>query len=113
MMRLVLISVLLAAAGTSAWAGAWLREKGSSFTAISVTTFEEGEGGYKYKSSLYAEWGLRENLTIGLDAEEHQDLYGHALVFARIPIADFSQAGRFAAEFGVGAHHRQRSTWAL
>ncbi|KIC37724.1 hypothetical protein RA27_21085 [Ruegeria sp. ANG-R] len=113
MVRLVLICMLLLALGAPARAGAWLREKGSSFTAISVTAFREEDDVYKYKSSLYAEWGLRPKLTIGLDAEEHQDLYGHALVFARVPVADFGPAGRLAAEFGVGAHHRQYGAWAM
>ncbi|WP_074737112.1 hypothetical protein [Ruegeria halocynthiae] len=112
MARQVLIFVLVFTLGTPAWPGAWLREKDSSFTAISVTVFKE-EDVYKYKSSLYAEWGLRPKLTIGLDAEEHQDLYGHALIFARVPVTDFGSAGRLAAEFGIGAHHRQYSTWAM
>ncbi len=113
MARQVLIYLLLALLSTPAFAGAWLREKGSSFTALSVTAFKEEDGIYKYKSALYAEWGLRPKLTIGLDVEEHQDLYGHAMVFARIPVADFGQAGRFAAEFGIGAHHRQYGAWAM
>ncbi len=111
--RVVLISLLFLALCGPVWAGAWLRERGTGFTAVSVTAFDETDEGYKYKTSLYSEWGLRENLTIGLDAEEHQDLYGHALIFARIPVADFGSAGRLAAEFGVGAHHRKLSTWAL
>ncbi len=113
MARRVLIFLLLIAFAAPAWAGAWLREKGTSFSALSVTAFKEEDDIYKYKSSLYTEWGLRPKLTIGLDAEEHQDLYGHALVFARIPVVDFGQSGRFAAEFGVGAHHRQYGTWAM
>ncbi|WP_299984632.1 hypothetical protein [uncultured Ruegeria sp.] len=113
MVHLVLIFLLFITMGTPASAGAWLREKGSSFTAISLIVFKAEDDIYKYKSSLYAEWGLRPKLTIGLDAEEHQDLYGHALVFARVPVADFGQAGRLAAEFGVGAHHRQYSAWAM
>ncbi len=112
MARLVLVIPLLFMVCTPAWSGAWLREKGSSFTALSVTAFKE-EDVYKYKTSLYTEWGLRPKLTIGLDAEEHQDLYGHALVFARVPVADMGSAGRLAAEFGVGAHHRQYSSWAM
>ncbi len=113
MARQFFIYLLVFLVSTPAWAGAWLREKGSSFTALSVTAFKEDDGIYKYESALYAEWGLRPKLTIGLDAEEHQDLYGHALVFARFPIADLGQAGRFAAEFGVGTHHRQYDAWAM
>ncbi|WP_120981253.1 hypothetical protein [Ruegeria conchae] len=112
-MHRLLVSVLLIWLAAPASAGAWLREKGSSFTAISVTAFQDDGDTHRYKSALYSEWGLRPKLTIGLDAEEHQDLYGHALVFARIPVADFGQAGRFSIEFGLGAHHRQYDAWAM
>ncbi len=113
MARLVLIFLLTCMLCGPGSAGAWLREKDSVFAATSVTAFREDDDAYKYKGALYAEWGFRPNLTIGLDAEEHQDLYGHALVFARIPVADFGSAGHIAAEFGAGLHHRQDSTWAM
>lgn len=108
---LLLLSLLLAAA--PAWPGAWLREQDAAFTAVSVTAFKEPDGGYDYKSALYAEWGKKPNLTIGLDFEENRDLYGHALLFARVPVADFDRWGRVAAELGAGAHHRQRRAWAM
>lgn len=113
MVRLVFMLLLFLMLCGPLSAGAWLREKDAVFAAASVTAFREESDVYKYKSALYAEWGARPNLTIGLDAEEHQDLYGHALIFARIPLADFGRAGRFAAEFGVGAHHRQYGAWAM
>jgi len=94
-------------------AGAWLREKDSVFAALSVTSFPGDFGDFKSKGSFYAEWGARPSLTIGLDAEEHQDLYGHALVFGRMQIANLGNAGRFAGEFGLGVHHQQRQSWAL
>ncbi|WP_420585081.1 hypothetical protein [Ruegeria sp.] len=112
MYRAVFLFLALLAA-SPAWSGAWLREKGSSFTAASVTAFRDQYGGYDYKSSLYAEVGFRQNLTIGLDFESNRDLYGHALVFGRIQVADLGKWGRFAAEFGAGVHHRQRSAWAV
>ncbi|WP_237217996.1 hypothetical protein [Ruegeria lacuscaerulensis] len=108
---LYLLFIILLA--SPAWSGAWLRGKDSAFTAASVTVFKEPDQGYDYASALYAEWGARDNLTIGFDFEENRDLYGHATVFARIPVADLQQKGRFAAEFGVGVHHRYRGAWAL
>lgn len=113
-MRLFLLTTLFVAALCDpVWAGAWLREIGSVFTAASVTGFKEADDVQKYKTSLYAEWGLLPKLTLGLDAEEHQDLYGHALIFGRFPIADLGKAGRFAGEIGAGAHHRQLRAWAM
>ncbi|MCG7520085.1 hypothetical protein [Ruegeria sp. Ofav3-42] len=105
--------LLLLLMASPAWPGAWLRDKGTAFVAASLTAFKEQDNGYDYKTSLYGEWGFRENITLGLDIEEHRDLYGHATVFARLPVADFESAGRFAAEFAVGAHHRQTRAWAL
>ncbi|WP_254446005.1 hypothetical protein [Ruegeria sp. HKCCD7255] len=107
-----LLLVCLALCGP-AWSGAWLREKGTAFTAFSATAFKEDHGIYSYKTSFYSEWGLRPKLTIGLDAEERHDYYGHALVFARFPLADFNAKGRLAGEIGVGAHHEGLRAWAL
>ncbi|WP_254447902.1 hypothetical protein [Ruegeria arenilitoris] len=106
-------TLLIVMLGTPVWGGAWLREKGSVFSAASVTGFKEADNIFHYKTSLYAEWGAFPKLTIGLDAEEHQYLYGHALIFARFPIADFGSTGRLAGEIGVGVHHRQFQSWAL
>lgn len=111
MFRLGCLCALLFMA-SPAWPGAWLRAKDSAFTAASVTVFKD-DYGYDYKSALYAEWGYRENLTLGFDFEENRDVYGHATVFARVPVADLNNIGRFAAEFGVGVHHRHRDAWAL
>lgn len=112
MTRLIALLLSFLLASGPALAGAWLREQNKAFTTLSVTGFREKDGAIAYKTSLYAEWGMRPNLTLGLDAEEHRDLYGHALVFARVPVAEFEEAGRFAAEFGIGAHHRQLQAWA-
>ncbi|EEX08525.1 conserved hypothetical protein [Ruegeria lacuscaerulensis ITI-1157] len=108
---LLLLAILLGPAPVNA--GAWLRQKDSSFSALSVTGYRETNGSAQFKYALYSEWGLREKLTIGLDAEEHQLGYGHALLFARLPVADLGVAGRLAAEFGIGAHHQQLQAWAL
>jgi hypothetical protein len=112
-MRRVSILLILLLAASPAWSGAWLRDKGAAFVSTAVTAFKEPDYGYDYKGSFYAEYGLREKLTLGLDVEEHRDIYGHALVFARLPVAEFEKAGRFAAEIAIGAHHRQMRAWAL
>ncbi len=108
---IVLLSALIAAA--PAWPGAWLQEKDAAFTAASVTVFKNPNDSYDYKSALYTELGIRPKLTIGLDFEEDQNVSGHALLFARVPVANLEGWGRFATELGLGAHHRQRRAWAL
>ncbi|KUJ78397.1 hypothetical protein AVO44_14705 [Ruegeria profundi] len=112
MCRVVFLFLLLMAAAP-AWSGAWLREKDAAFTAASVTAFKDPDGSFNYKTALYAEYGLRPKVTIGLDLEQNRDYFGHALVFARVPVADFDDWGRFAAEFGAGAHYRLFGSWAM
>ncbi len=112
MYRLALLSSVLFLLCNPAWSGAWLREKGKTFTATSVSVFKDGPD-FDYKTSLYSEWGAREKLTLGVDVEGNRDLYGHAFVFARVPIADIGPPGRFATELGVGVHHRDTETWPL
>lgn len=111
--RLIFILIASILASDPAMAGAWLREKDTAFTAFAVTGFSEAGDSVQFKTSLYAEWGMRPDLTIGLDAEEHQDLYGHALLFARLPIAEFAGGGRVSAELGVGTHHHDSRAWAM
>ncbi len=112
MCRIVCLLLLLTTA-SPALSGAWPRAKDAAFTAASATVFKEQHYGFDYKSSLYAEWGARDNLTVGFDFEENRDLYGHATVFARIPILDLRHRGRLAAELGIGTHHRHTGAWAL
>jgi len=112
MIRFVLL-VWFAVTAMPAWSGAWLRDKGTVFTSASVSIFKDPDHGSRLKSSLYAEWGARPNLTLGFDAEEHQDIYGHALVFARVPLANLGHRGLFAADLAVGLHHRQDRAWIL
>lgn len=87
-------------------AGAWLRQEGQAFTAFSVTAYQSDEGALEYKSSLYAEWGLLDWMTVGLDANNNQVLDGHAVLFGRFPLAVHEKAGRVSIDLGVGFHHR-------
>ena len=73
-MKRVILHIALLLIATPACSGAWLREKDSAFVAAAVTAFKDSDGRYDYKSSLYAEWGYRPNLTIGFDFEEHRDV---------------------------------------
>lgn len=105
--RFVLTFLITLWMAQPALAGAWLRQKGQAFAAFSVTAHKTDEGAPGYESSLYAEWGLLDWMTVGLDANENQAFHGHALLFARVPLAEFDRAGRVSAELGLGAHHRQ------
>ncbi|WP_164659530.1 hypothetical protein [Tropicibacter sp. Alg240-R139] len=104
--RILAILLLSLCAAQSASAGAWLREKGTGFLSLTGTIYNPSDT-YDFKSAVYGEWGLTPNLTVGLDLNERPGLTGHALVFARIPVAELGQNGRFAFEFGGGGHHFQ------
>lgn len=85
-MRLALIIFCFWA--TAANAGAWLREPGTGFFALSGTVNDRMESA----TSIYLEYGLRERLTLGADLNlvmrTDATISGGGLVFARLPLAD-------------------------
>lgn len=85
-------------------AGAWLREKGGGFLSFSTTGYFT-DSGARQQNSVYLEYGLIENLTIGIDGHQNPYGYGHALAFIRLPIYHTPRQGRFSTELSLGAHH--------
>ncbi|SDC46890.1 hypothetical protein [Ruegeria marina] len=100
---LLALWICLFAAG-QALAGAWLRDHGTGFTAVSTTLYRF-DGYFDYKSAVYGEWGADERWTLGLDINEQPGLAGHVLLFVRYPLADMGRRGHLAAEAGLGGHH--------
>ncbi|MBE1283572.1 MAG: hypothetical protein GJ676_09710 [Rhodobacteraceae bacterium] len=82
-------------------AGAWLREKGTGFLSVS-TTARQAHDTVGYETSIYSEYGLTQNMTIGVDLNQNQHFFGHTLVFARFPLARTPGKNRFALELGLG-----------
>lgn len=108
---LLRVGLLLLAGAGPASAGAWPREQGKTFLSLSQvftteveTLIAPGQMVTSY-SSLYAEYGLTEKLTIGLDAG-----YGAGpdsgvstgVAFARYPVWESTGGQRVALDFGVG-----------
>lgn len=100
----VLFSVLIWSFwGTNADAGAWLREKGTSFTSFSysVTWFRDTA------NSSYVEYGLRDDLTIGVDIRTETSglgsQSGFGTLFIRRPLGPNEGENRWAYEIGLGA----------
>ena len=95
-----LLSLLLA---SPTHAGAWLREKGTSFTSISfsATWFRDTT------NTTYLEYGLRDNLTIGADigiiADRWGGQSGYGTVFIRRPLGPNKGPNKWAYELGIGA----------
>ncbi len=86
-----------------ALAGAWLKEEGKGFvsTSFSATYFRD------IAIETYAEYGVRPDLTLGLDVgfytlRDGSD-HGFATLFMRRPLGNSDGPNRFSYELGVGA----------
>ncbi len=97
---LCLFAVFAGMAGP-VWAGAWQREEGVVFVAGN-SIFRDGRAAHEY--SVFAEYGWRQNLTIGLDINSRDDGVGHGVLFARMPLARLGENGRVAVQVGAGWH---------
>ncbi len=88
---------------TAANAGAWLREKGSSFTSISFSATWFGDTA----NSSYLEYGVRDDLTLGTDIGYSNSTLGiqsgYGTIFLRRPIGKNAGPNKWAYELGVGA----------
>ncbi|MDP5217365.1 hypothetical protein Q5Y75_09075 [Ruegeria sp. 2205SS24-7] len=110
--RSLLMSLMVLGGATPGSAGAWLQEKGGGFLSATTTGYQPGEV-VEYRSAIYAEYGLLNRLTLGIDINDRAGNSGHALVFARLPLSPPDWRNRFAIELGTGAHHRLGRTAAM
>lgn len=111
-LKRVVIPVLLIACAAPALAGPWLRAEDATFLSYSIETdFENGiSDGSGFYGSLYAEHGLTNRLTLGLEAGGHEKDMSKAIAFLRWPVGATDRTLRIAAEFGLGL---ARDTFAL
>ena len=95
--------ILLLLVPGPALAGPWLRDVGRGFLSYSGTLEDVGKSGAADGyGTVYAEYGLRRNLTLGLDLGADERGYYKAFAFAALPLVPQSQATRITAEFGLG-----------
>ncbi|WP_298969531.1 hypothetical protein [uncultured Roseobacter sp.] len=104
MMRPVALAILVLLAGVQmAQAGPWLREQGKGFLAGSgnVTQAKDTSG------SIYLEYGLRDNITIGADLfygiDRTLQQSGSGILFARFPLSAPDATHKWAWHLGIGA----------
>lgn len=113
MRRLALLALVPAflLTGAPAQAGAWPREEGEVFISVSQTTSTgartiiETLQDVRSYSSLYAEYGLTPETTVGLDgglARGDQDQGSSWTLFLRRPVWSTEGGHRFAAGIGLG-----------
>lgn len=106
-MRALATGIVLACVQT-AHAGPWLREKGKGFVASAASVTQEKDT----SGSVYLEYGLRENLTLGADVfygiDRTLQQSGSAIVFARFPISKPDATHKWAWHFGLGARSQNK-----
>lgn len=114
-MRYILFIAVIAfhLAASSAHAGAWLREKGSSFTSFSLSTswFRDT------RSSSYMEFGITQTSTVGIDLGLSRNQNGKKLaygtLFLRRALGASNGPNTWAYEVGLGATYGGAGTEAL
>lgn len=102
---------LLVLVSARAEAGAWPRGKGETFLALGqalssgTPALLAPDLSFRSFTTLYAEYGVTERLTLGLDAAygwgPEADLWT-GLVFARWPLGETAAGDRFAIDLGLG-----------
>ena len=104
---LALASVVFLAGVQVAQGGAWLGEKGTGFAAGSGTLTQDDF----YSGSAYAEYGLTDRLTLGLDATADMDPFGvitgDGTLFLRWPLGSVDGPSRWAMHVGAGARYQE------
>lgn len=100
---LTLAVVLVLGLASGAVAGAWLREAGAVFLDMSGEVTEPDEYGlYGMDARLYAEYGLTERLTLGVDAGHDMLRVSKAIAFLRMPLRPKARQTKLAVELGAG-----------
>ena len=84
-------------------AGAWPREKGSGFvSSTSQIAASDPEGPYSVYSTVYLEYGLGHDLTVGLDIGHGVSGNSKGVLFLRRPLGEVFPGHLVAAELGIG-----------
>ena len=104
-MRRVLCSVVVSFCATTAVGGAWPREEGTLFIATGGNFWlsDGSELPVHTDPTLYAEYGLTDRITLGLDlhtADKGRIFSGFA--FVQYPIGDLDSRNRYAVSLAYG-----------
>lgn len=100
--RLILVLCLSQFIATSARAGPWLREKGSSFTSFSLSASMDLDA----RSTGFFEFGITPTSTVGLDLGFSRNntgaKLGYGTIFLRRALGPTNRPNKFAYEVGIG-----------
>lgn len=98
-------------------AGAWLRDREQGFASTYVTlrqpqsSLDDALGLPSWEGKFFAEYGLRDWVTVGVDGFETGYTYGHLLGFARFPVLPRDRSTKWSLELSVGAAHDEFGEW--
>ena len=104
-MRFLLFLMLLACSGAAAHAGAWPRDKGTLFIAAggNFLLSDGAELPVYYDPTVYAEYGLSDRITLGLDLyTADKGRIASAFVFTAVPIGSLESRNRAMVSLGYG-----------
>ena len=100
-MRILLLFMILFP--SIATAGAWPREKGEVFLSFSNEVSARSQTRYATGTSLYAEYGLTNRLTVGFDGTlGPTGTPSEAYLFLRTPLGQLDHPTHLAISFGLG-----------
>ncbi|GAW32985.1 hypothetical protein RA2_00020 [Roseovarius sp. A-2] len=104
MLRYLLLSLLLMPwFAAPALPGAWPRAKGTAFVATSAQIEGPDEHGvYRQNVTLFAEYGLTERLTLGVDVGGDAVRTSKTVAFLRWPVGPAERPLKLAVELGGG-----------
>lgn len=107
MTRIAALALVIFVGGAQqSLAGAWPRTKGTGFAANSITATESKD----FTGTLYAEYGLTDRLTLGLDVTGEIDPFGvitgDGTLFLRWPLSAPDATNKWAMHFGLGARYQ-------
>ena len=91
-------------------AGPWMQGTGMGFASASATMRQTEAGKWRHELNYYGEYGWSDRLTLGVDLNQNDRESGHALVFARVPLAMRHSAFPVALAVAAGGAH-DRGAW--
>lgn len=91
--------------GPKAQAGAWLEPEGRGFSALDLRLRDRGR-----ELGFFGVYGLRQNVSLGLDLNDTAGGGAHAQAFVRLPIRQSDHGWQMAGELSLGAN-RQQARW--
>lgn len=103
-MRLFLgVVAMCLAFSPPAHSGAWPREKGTAFVSVTTNVSATSLAGpYAIYSTIYGEYGLGRDLTLGVDIGHGVSGRSKAILFIRRPVGELAPGHLIAAELGLG-----------